>query len=144
MRVTTQAGNAPARQTSDVNTWQSAKADICLPILICFLDIFFLLKLGCPTRVFNGEKAEALLCLLAVQSRYFLARNALLNTLWSQTNPPLATQSLNNLVYSLHKLLGDAIGGRAPVVHTAAAPSPMSRPALVDAGNLCTSVEPSL
>ncbi len=121
MRVTTQAGNVPAKQPGDVNTWQSAKADICL---------------------------------LAVQSRYFLARDALLNTLWSQTNPPLATQSLNNLVYSLHKLLGDAIGGRAPVVHTcgcsqtnvkASVGSDVTRfDALADAGDLCTSAKSSL
>ncbi len=136
MRVTTQAGHAPARQPSDLNTWQSAIADICLPILICLLDTIFFLKLGYPVGVFNGGKAGALLCLLALQSEYFLARDALLSILWPQTNPTLATQSLNSLVYSLHKLLGDAIGGSTPVVHRTAATRPTPRPALASTGQV--------
>lgn len=90
--------------------------EIGLPILICLLGNFCLLKLGHPVKVFNGGKAEALLCALALQSGYRLSRDALLCMLWPETDPMLALQSLNSLVYSLRRRLGDAIGG-APVLH---------------------------
>jgi DNA-binding SARP family transcriptional activator len=37
--------------------------------------------------------------------------------LWPASDSAQAIQSLNSLVYSLHKLLGDALGGAAPVLH---------------------------
>ncbi len=116
MRSINRAGEHDAQQDVNANAFYSA-AIIGLPILICLLGNFGLLKLGHSVRVFNGGKAELLLCALALQSSYSLSRDILLSILWPNTDPGLATQSLNSLVYNLHRLLGDAIGGRAPVLH---------------------------
>ena len=37
--------------------------------------------------------------------------------MWPGSEPVLAGQSLNSLVYSLQKLLRGALGGAAPIVH---------------------------
>jgi DNA-binding SARP family transcriptional activator len=42
---------------------------------------------------------------------------ALVNLLWPASDSTQATQSLNSLVYSLHKLIGDALSGAPPVLH---------------------------
>jgi DNA-binding SARP family transcriptional activator len=46
-----------------------------------------------------------------------MPRNMLLDRLWPHSEPSLAGQSLNTLVYNLHRLLEDSIGGVAPVLH---------------------------
>ena len=93
-------------------------AEINLPVLICLLGNFYLLKMGQAVKVRSGGKAEALLCALALQSDYRVPRDTLLFMLWPKADSALANQSLNSLIYSLHKLLGDVIGGAAPVLHT--------------------------
>jgi DNA-binding SARP family transcriptional activator len=40
-----------------------------------------------------------------------------LDRLWPNHRPSLAGQSLNSLVYCLHRLLGDGIGGAPPILH---------------------------
>ncbi len=110
-------GDVRALQYYDVNSEHSAAAATNLPILICLLGNFYLLKMGQAVKVSSGGKAEALLCALALHSDYCVSRDRLLCTLWPKTDSALAIQSLNSLVYSLHKLLGDAIGGAAPVLH---------------------------
>jgi len=87
------------------------------PILICLLGDFQLLKEGCAISVRGGGKTEALLCYLGVHYNQRVSRETLLNVLWSSGDPILAGQSLNSLVYSLSKLLGDAINGAAPILH---------------------------
>lgn len=87
------------------------------PILICLLGDFRLLRAGQPIAVRGGGKAEALLGYLGLQSSYRVPRERLVHTLWPTSDPALANQSLNSLVYSLHKLLGQAIGGSKPVLH---------------------------
>ncbi len=87
------------------------------PILICLLGGFRLLKHGALVRLRSGGKAEALLSSLALRHGYAAPRDLLLQVVWPQSEPPLAAQSLHTLVYSLHKELGDAIGGAPPVVH---------------------------
>jgi DNA-binding SARP family transcriptional activator len=85
--------------------------------LICLLGDFLLLKDGQPITVRSGGKAEALLCLLGLRYGQRVAREALLNALWPTGDPSLAGQSLNSLVYSLNKQLGDALGAGL-VLHT--------------------------
>ena len=46
-----------------------------------------------------------------------VARGTLLNTLWPQSDTFQASQSLNSLIYSLHKSLGAALGGAPPTLH---------------------------
>src|SRR2546430_12083817 len=88
------------------------------PILICLLGDVRLLKLGQLVGAFGGAKTEALLCALGVRYRDRVPRDVLLAILWPDGDPALAGQSLNSLVHTLHKHLGDAIGGAAPVLHT--------------------------
>jgi len=39
------------------------------------------------------------------------------DTVWPDSSAALAVQSLHSLVHSLHRLLGDGLGGAVPVVH---------------------------
>ena len=49
-------------------------------------------------------------------ARLSAPRDRLIEALWPDGDPDLASQSMHSLVHSLHKLLGDAIGGAMPVV----------------------------
>src|SRR3972149_572213 len=119
MRAMTRVGDDYPGQGNGANSLHLATAEINLPILICLLGNFYVLKRGQPVRVSNGGKAEALLSALALQSDYCVSRDGLLGLLWPNTHSELAVQSLNSLVYTLHKRLGDAIGGAAAGVHAA-------------------------
>ena len=57
-----------------------------------------------------------MLCHLALRPDPGLTRDALRGTLWPDSEPHRAAQSLNSLVHSLNKRLGDALGAAAPVV----------------------------
>lgn len=87
------------------------------PILICLLGRFRLLKAGQPIVLRSGGKTEALLGHLSLQNSNRIPRDTLLQRLWPSSDTALACQSLHSLVYSLHKLIGDALGGAAPVLH---------------------------
>ena len=87
------------------------------PILICLLGNFRLLKAGQPIMVHAGGKAEALLCYLGFLNSHRIPHERLVQALWPASDPVLAHQSLNSLVYGLRKLIGDAIGGSTPVLH---------------------------
>jgi DNA-binding SARP family transcriptional activator len=87
-------------------------------ILICLLGDFRVLKAGQPIRIAGGSKAETLLCSLALRQEYGALRDVLLATLWPNTESTLAAQSLNSLVYDLHKRLGDGIS-RCPLIRYA-------------------------
>lgn len=87
------------------------------PVLVAVLGPFRLFAAGRPVPVRTGGKIEALLSRLAARSPDRIARDALLSMLWPETDLSLAGQSLNSLIYSLHKLLGAALGGASPVLH---------------------------
>jgi DNA-binding SARP family transcriptional activator len=90
------------------------------PVQICLLGSFRVLMAGRPVALRGGGKAEALLCALALRWWQPVPRDVLLSRLWPDSDGPLAGQSLSTLVYRLRRLLGGAIGGRSPVVHTSA------------------------
>ena len=116
-------GNDRPRSGLDSTFWQAAMTAISPPVLICLLGNFFVLKLGQPVRVASGGKAEGLFCILALQSSHCISRDTLLSILWPKSDPALAAQSLNSLVYTIHKQLGDAINGAAPVLHSDGLPA---------------------
>jgi DNA-binding SARP family transcriptional activator len=87
------------------------------PVLICLLGSFRVLRTGQPVAVRPGGKHEAFLSTLALRPARRVPREALLEALWPDINLALALQSLNSLVYSLSKMLSQAIGGKAPVLH---------------------------
>src|SRR5205823_13606695 len=78
---------------------------------------FCLTKAGHPVSTRGGGKMEAFLAKLALHPGELVPREALLDSLWPKSDSTLACQSLNTLVYSLHKRLGDALGGATPVLH---------------------------
>ena len=87
------------------------------PVLICLLGSFRVLKGGRPVAVRTGGKTESLLSSLSVRKGYRASRATLLGTLWPDSEDVLASQCLSSVIYSLHRLLGDAIKGAAPVIH---------------------------
>ena len=99
---------------SPVDPWAS-ESD--WPVLVRLLGGFSIQRAGRPVPLRANSKIEALLCVLGLQHRYRVPRDTLLSTLWPDRDPTLASQSLNSLSHSLHKLLGAAIGGAPPVVH---------------------------
>jgi DNA-binding SARP family transcriptional activator len=66
----------------------------------------------------HGTKTKALLSILALQPNHRLPRDELLNSVWPDCDPNLASHSLSNLLHDLKKSLGDAISGANPVLHT--------------------------
>ena len=96
---------------------QADQARVDWPVLICLLGSFRLLKAGQPVALRNASKTRALLANLALEPGYCVSREALLQAIWPDADATLASQSLNSLVYSLRKLLGDQIGGEPPVLH---------------------------
>ena len=87
------------------------------PVCVCLFGSFQVLVSGRPVTLRSGGKAEALLTRLALGQEYGVAREALLEACWPGIDPALAGQSLKSLVYTLHKLLGDALDGASPVVY---------------------------
>ena len=98
-----------------LRNWFPIRATI--PILICLLGSFQVISGGHPVVLRGGGKAEALLCGLALRSQHGLTRDRLIDSLWPDGEAALAGQSLNSLVYSLHRLLGPALDGAPPVVY---------------------------
>jgi DNA-binding SARP family transcriptional activator len=92
--------------------------DSISPVFICVLGTFRVLKGGQPVPLRSGGKTQALLLTLSVCDGYCASRGALLEALWPGNHENLSRQSLNTLVHSLRRSLGDAIGGAAPVVHS--------------------------
>jgi DNA-binding SARP family transcriptional activator len=86
------------------------------PVEVCLLGSFRVLKQGALVALRQGGKGEQLLGQLALRSPDGMLREALIGQLWPDTETALATQSLNTLVYSMHRLLGDALDGRPPVL----------------------------
>lgn len=85
-------------------------------VAVCLLGNFRVLKEGALVGLREGGKGEQLLGQLALRSPDGMLREALIDHLWPETEIALATQSLNTLVYSMHRLLGDALEGRPPVL----------------------------
>ena len=96
---------------------QSGTCDVSCPVVICLLGNFLLLKAGRVVMLRGGSKTESLLCQLGLHHARSIPRETLLNTLWPSSDSVLASQSLNSLIYSLHKLVGDAISGTPLVLH---------------------------
>jgi DNA-binding SARP family transcriptional activator len=87
------------------------------PVMICLLGNFRLLRAGELVPIRAGGKREALLAYLGLQYDRRVPREQLVAALWPTSDFALALQSLNSLVYHLHKLLGPALQDAAPVLH---------------------------
>jgi DNA-binding SARP family transcriptional activator len=87
------------------------------PVLICLLGPFGLFKNGAPLALRGGGRTEALISSLALRRGRRVPREVVLAEVWPESDPALSGQALNTLVHNLHKLLGDALRGAAPVQH---------------------------
>src|SRR5205814_1864380 len=87
-------------------------------VVICMLGSFQVLAAGRPVTLRGGGKVETLLSTLALHAQHGLTRERLLDNLRPESESALAGQSLNTLVYSVHRLLGPELGGAAPVLYS--------------------------
>lgn len=87
------------------------------PVVVCLLGGFRLVRDGRSVPIHPGGKGELLLSSLALAPRHRLSRDQVLTMLWPLSDSVLAGQSLNTLVYTLHRLVGDALRGAPPIVH---------------------------
>src|SRR5437867_620418 len=95
----------------------SSRDDAPWPVTICLLGNFRLLVAGKLISTRAGGKSEALLSLLALRFGQRVPREQIIQALWPESEPVLGRNSLHNLVHHLHKLLGPALQGVAPVLH---------------------------
>jgi DNA-binding SARP family transcriptional activator len=86
------------------------------PILVCLLGDFRILKANHPLAL-HGDKTEALIQLLALRKGHIVSRETLLDTLWPGRTTALAGQSLNSLIYSLRKTVGDTLQEGALILY---------------------------
>ena len=86
------------------------------PVVICMLGQFRLFKAGKQMAVREGSKTQRLLGHLALNPAAGVRRESIVSALWPERQQSLASQSLNSLVYAIHQLLGDGIGGAPPIV----------------------------
>ncbi len=77
-----------------------------------------MLKMGQPVVIPTGGKIASLLRILALRPGFSIHRDSILFSLWPHSAPESAGQSLNSLVYALHKLFSDALAGSGLVLHT--------------------------
>jgi DNA-binding SARP family transcriptional activator len=94
----------------------SISDNLSLPVMICLLGNFRLLRDGVLVPIRAGGKSEALLAYVGIQANRRVARERLVQALWPESDPDLAVNSLYNLISRLHKLLGPALQGAAPIV----------------------------
>ena len=87
-------------------------------VAVCLLGGFRLLKLGEPVEVRAGGKTQALLSALAMRHPIGVAREELIGLIWPSSDSSMGGQSLNTLVSSVNRTLGDALDGRPSVVHS--------------------------
>jgi DNA-binding SARP family transcriptional activator len=87
------------------------------PVTVCLLGGFRLLKRGEPVDVRAGGKTQALLSTLALRRPIGVAREELIGMIWPSSEDTLGGQSLNTLVSTINRSLGDALGGRPSVIH---------------------------
>ena len=85
------------------------------PILICLLGQFRLTRGGIPLFK-NCPKVELLLSTLALRPKYAMPRECLLELLWPETLPHVASPQLRNLMFKLRRALGTALNGQALVI----------------------------
>lgn len=85
-------------------------------LLICLFGPFRLVNAHQKQLGNGSEKMEVLLSYLALFHSTLIPREQLLALLWPESDPVLAGQSLNTLVYTVRKLLKDELAGESPVV----------------------------
>ncbi len=106
---------------SATSVWQE-QADLSVResvrrVLICLLGPFCIFTQARLVTARGATKTAAFFCALAIRPSYSASRDALLHTLWPDVEAELARQSLNSLVYCLHKSLRDALDGATPVLY---------------------------
>lgn len=110
-------GDAMTTKTVDPRSQRSLEPTHLDTILICLLGSFRVLRDGRQLDVLITGKSMALLSTLALRIQCGMPREALLETLWPEQDFAQATESLNSLVYSLHRRLRTESRGASAIVH---------------------------
>src|SRR5689334_10700733 len=102
---------------------KSDRADgrIKLPLLICLLGDFRVIKAGTEVRMRSGGKSAMLLSSLALGDYYRVSREFLLTALWPDGDQRRAAHALHSMIHTLRESLSDALAGASPVVYKAGA-----------------------
>jgi DNA-binding SARP family transcriptional activator len=87
------------------------------PVLICLLGDFRVLKEGAEVPMRGAGKTAMLLTLLALGHGHRVSRQALLGSLWPDSEEARGSHALSSMLHGLHDTLGDALHGAPPVVH---------------------------
>ena len=87
------------------------------PIQIRLFGGLSVFKLGASVGLRAAARTEQLLLSLALAQTRGVTRERLLSQVWPEADVSLPAQSLHSLLHTLHRMLGDAIGGATPVVH---------------------------
>jgi len=95
----------------------SYSAERSWPIKICLLGHFCVLQEHELVPLRAGGKSETVLAYLALEGGGPLARTVLINLLWPNVEPALASHSLSNLILALQKALAPALKDAPPLVH---------------------------
>jgi DNA-binding SARP family transcriptional activator len=96
---------------------ESTPEDEATPIAVHLLGRFRVVKHGRVLNIGDSPKSQALIVSLAIRPNYSASRDTLLSMIWPDRERELSGQSLNSLISSLRRVLGDVIGGEAPVLH---------------------------
>jgi DNA-binding SARP family transcriptional activator len=94
-------------------------AQASVQIQICLLGNFRLLQGDRLIPVRGGGKSEMLLGYLGLHHGRRVPAEQLQEVIWPSSDAAAAQNSLNSLVYSLHRLLGPSLEGAAPVLREA-------------------------
>src|ERR1700754_3788659 len=73
--------------------------------------------MGTPVSLRSGGKAEQLISCLALHPHCGVHRETLVERIWPDTAPTLASQCLNTLMHGLKAQLADALDGQPPILH---------------------------
>ena len=106
---------APAEPGPDDRHGRRRGDHAAAPVRLCLLGGFRLLEGDRPVPV-RTEQGQLLLAQLGLRLRAGIPRDELMSSIWPTTTVELADQSLNTLVYAVHRLLGDAMAGHHPVL----------------------------
>jgi DNA-binding SARP family transcriptional activator len=91
------------------------------PVLICLFGDFRVLKAGTEVPMRGGGKTATLLTLLALGEGHRVSRQAILGTLWPDSEEPQGSHALSSMLHGLHATLGDALDGAPPILHRSGA-----------------------
>lgn len=117
MNIATRSGRSADRSRRTTAKRGPDEAAARFPLLIRLFGSFHVETASGIAPIRNGSKAELLLSYLALRLDTPVQRLRLLDLLWPESDGVLAGQSLNTLIYTVHRLLAGTLDGAPPILH---------------------------